>query len=203
MPSDSLTQPQPEADENRLKKLKAGCPATWREILSQYGPQLLSYATRMLGDKGAAEEVLQDSLVNIYRNIESFDGRCSIKSWMYRAVHNSAIDEIRRRKRYVEMGSDPEQSFFTADGKWQEDYPGLYGGVSKHFDDKRMLEVVSEEINQLPHTLRDALLLKEVEGLDKEEICATLGINEGNLRIRVHRARAALRAVVMKKMKAN
>ena len=51
----------------------------------------------MLGDKASAEDVVQDALVNVFRTIDRFDGRCSIKSWLYRAVRNRAIDEIRRQ----------------------------------------------------------------------------------------------------------
>ena len=155
----------------------------------------------MIGDRGKAEEILQDSLMNIFKNIDSFDERCSIKSWIYRAVHNRSIDEIRRRKRYVDVGDDPEKNYFDTAGHWQEGCTGWDGHASKQLDDKRMLDVVSKQIDHLPHAHREVLLLKEVEGLDGKEICAALEISAGNLRTSIHRARAALRSAVVQTMK--
>ncbi len=94
MHGDEVPQEEPYTEKSQIDALKAGSPSAWREVLATHGPRLLAYATRMLGDRGTAEEILQDSLMNIYKNIDRFDGRCSIKSWMYRAVHNRSIDEI-------------------------------------------------------------------------------------------------------------
>lgn len=187
-------------EQAKLRTLKAGSPEAWRELFSCHGPRLLAYAARMLGDQGAAEEVLQDSLVNIYKNIDQFDGRCSIKSWLYRAVHNSAIDEIRRRKRYVDARQDALENYFNEAGRWRQDCPGWDGLAAKQLDERRLLRVVEQEINHLPHTHREVLLLKEVEGLDAQEICDSLNIAPGNFRIRIHRARVALRAAVVRVM---
>ncbi len=188
-------------ESTQIASLKEGCSIAWRELLSCYGPSLLAYATRMLGNKTTAEEILQDSLVNVYRSIDRFDGRCSIKSWMYRAVHNRSIDEIRRRKRFVDIGDDPEQDYFNTSGDWQENYRGWDGYAAKKLDDENLLRLVHKEMDNLPHAHREILLLKEVEGLKTDEICAALEITSANLRIRLHRARAALRASVGDKMK--
>ncbi len=180
-----------------LQPLKAGDAAAWREILSDYGPRLLAYATRMLGDRATAEEVLQDSLMNIIRTIDRFDGRCSLKSWLFRVVHNSAIDEIRRRKRYVPLSAEAQDDYFNTAGRWKNDCPGWDGLVAKNIDEKRLLNLVREKMNHLPHSHREVLLMKEVEGMNTAEICSALDISPGNLRIRIHRARAALRAAVV------
>ncbi|PCI46280.1 MAG: hypothetical protein COB49_08695 [Alphaproteobacteria bacterium] len=184
-------------ETGQVEALKAGESSAWKDILARHGPALLAYAARMLGDRGTAEEIVQDSLVNIYHTIGRFDGRCSIKSWLYRAVHNSAIDEIRRRRRYVDVGTDVLDNYFNEAGRWEHDCPGWDGPVPKRLDEKRLLTSVREQMDHLPHAHREVLLLKEVEGLDTEEICAALAISPGNLRIRIHRARAALRAAVV------
>lgn len=180
-----------------LAALKAGKPAAWCAVFVRYGPSLLAYATRLLGDRASGEEITQDSLVNIYRTIDRFDGRCSLKSWLYRAVHNRAIDEIRRRKRYVDVGDRGLEDYFNAAGRWRDDCPGWDGLAAKQLDDKRLLGRVREQMDRLPHAHREVLLLKEVEGLDSADICDALDISPGNLRIRIHRARAALRAAVV------
>ncbi|MBL4767494.1 MAG: RNA polymerase sigma factor [Rhodobacteraceae bacterium] len=186
---------RPETDQ--IDALKAGVPSAWQDLLACHGPALLNYARRMLGDRASAEEIVQDSLVKVYRSIDRFEGRCSLKSWLYRAVHNSAIDEIRRRKKYVDVGDEGEEKFFDAAGRWREDCQGWDGLAAKHLDEKRLLKVVQGQIDQLPHAHREVLLMKDVEGLGTPEICAALDISPGNFRLRIHRARAALRVAVV------
>ena len=185
------------AETAQVNALKAGDPSAWRDLLSCYGPSLLNYATRMLGDRGTAEEILQDSLVNIYRTIAGFEGQCSLKSWLYRGVHNRAIDEIRRRKRYVGVGEGGLEKAFDDKGHWKHDCPGWDGLAAKQYDEKRLLTAVGDQMHRLPHTHREVLLMKEVEGMCATDICAALEISPGNLRTRIHRARAALRAAVV------
>lgn len=194
MPGDRADHSQEYVE---VEALKAGTHSAWKILLALHGPALLNYAIRMLGDRGAAEEILQDSLVNIYHTIDRFEGRCSIKSWLFRAVHNSAIDEIRRRKRYVNVSQEALDSYFDEAGHWINDCPGWDGLAAKQMDEKRLLKTVQDKIDQLPHAHREVLLLKEVEGLTTTEICAALEISPGNLRIRIHRARAALRAAAV------
>jgi RNA polymerase sigma-70 factor (ECF subfamily) len=186
---------------DQITALKAGDPDAWRSTLAVHGPRLLGYASRMLGDTSAGEEVVQDALVAAYRSVDRFDGRASIKSWLFRIVHNRAIDEIRRRKRYVDVGDDPEAAYFNASGRWDEPCAGWQGSIEDQIGAKRALERVRLAIEALPHAHREVLLLKEVEGLETAEVCETLGIQPGNLRIRLHRARGALRAVLVEEMK--
>ncbi|PCI21093.1 hypothetical protein COB64_01080 [Candidatus Wolfebacteria bacterium] len=181
----------------QVEALKAGMPSAWKDLLALHCPRLLGYVIRMVGDQATAEEIVQDSMVNIYHTIDRFDGRCSIKSWLYRAVHNCAIDEIRRRKRYVDVDQKGLEDYFDDAGRWKHDCPGWDGFATKQLDEKRLLILVREQLDLLPHTHREVLLLKEVEGLSTLEICAVLDIIPGNLCLRIHRARAALRAAVV------
>lgn len=203
MSDDGQYQQSSDPEKDMLIAFKAGSPEAWRDVLSQYGPRLLAYAHRMLGDRGVAEEIVQDSLVNIYQNRNNFEGRCSLKSWLFRAVHNRSIDEIRRRKRYIDVGDDPEENFFNAAGRWRQDFIGFDGLAAKELDDRKLVKTVRVEIDHLPHKYREILLLKEIEGLEPEEICAALEISSSNFRIRLHRARTALRAVVIQTVEGN
>lgn len=186
------------AEQELIDRLKAGDAQAWREAFATYGPRLLGYATRMLGDRSQAEEVVQDSLVAAYKAIGSFEGRAGLKTWLFRVVHNRSIDELRRRKRFVDVpDEDPEAGLFNARGKWALACPQWADRAEEQIDASRKLARVRLAIDQLPHNYREVLLMKEVHGLDTSEICDTLGISPGNLRIRIHRARKALRAAVV------
>jgi RNA polymerase sigma-70 factor (ECF subfamily) len=183
------------------EKLQAGDKATWHTVLHEHSAELLGYATRLLGDRDSARDVVQEALVGVFRTIERYEGRTNFRSWLFRAVHNRAVDELRRRKRYVyEAGEDPERGYFAGNGGWQSP-PGQWEErLGARLDAKELVDIVSREIETLPHEHREVLLLKEVYGFGSEEICEALGISPGNMRLRIHRARKALRAAVDRRM---
>lgn len=167
--------------------------------MSEHGPMLLGYASRMLNDRGLAEDVVQDALVSAFRNIGTFDGRASVKAWLTRIVRNRAIDVLRSRKRLVDMpDGDPDAGYFDERGRWAISCPRFPELGEEQLDSQRLLQRVRVEMDRLPHRQRDVLLLKEVHGFTTDEICAALDLEPGNVRIRIHRARKALRAAVLR-----
>ncbi len=186
------------AELELIERLKAGDGRAWKEAFATYGPRLLGYATRMLGDRSQAEEVVQDSLVAAYKAIGGFEGRAGLKTWLFRVVHNRCIDELRRRRRFVDVpDEDPEPAYFNERGRWADGCPQWADRAEEQIDASRKLKRVRRAIDELPHNYREVLLLKEVHGLESAEVCELLDISPGNLRIRIHRARKALRAALV------
>ncbi len=187
-------------DESELlAALREGDQAAWRRCLQANLPALIGYATRMTGDRASGEEAVQEALVTVYRGLDKFEGRCSLRSWMFRAVRSRALDELRRRGRMVVADDvDPMADAFDARGKWQEPPPGLGSLLDSRIDAKRALAQVRRQVDKLPHDLREIFLLREVQGLETAEICAALDITPENLRTRLHRARKQLRAQVVR-----
>ncbi len=187
-------------DETALiKRLQARDRQAWESVLGEHGPRLVGYATRVLGDKARAEDVVQGALLNVVRTIDSFEGRCSIRSWLYRAVHNRAIDTLRHESRYGEMSEEsPDTGMFGASGKWLE--PVADWKQENRLDARRTLVVVREELGRLPTAHREIIVLRESQGLDNAELADALGITVGNARVRLHRARQVLRAAVARRM---
>ncbi len=182
--------------------LQRGDGQAWRDVTEEYGPMLIGYATRLLKSRSAAEEAVQEAFVSVHAGLARFEGRCSVKSWLFRAVHNKAIDELRRKKRFVEPARDE-------DGEWERRFGGRMwaepprewaGSVGARIDAQRVLEVVKREVENLPHNHRQVLLMKEVHGLDSKEVCDVLEISPANLRVSLHRARRALRAAVEREL---
>ncbi len=186
------------SNPTELTRLQSGDAATWRAVLTEHGPMLLGYATRMLKDRALAEDVVQDALVSAYRKIGGFDGRSSVKAWLTRIVRNRAIDVLRGRNRLVEMpDGDPDAGYFDERGRWAISCPRFAPTGEKALDEQRLVDRLRVAMDALPHGQRDVLLLKEVHGFTTEEICAALDLEPGNVRIRIHRARKALRAAVL------
>lgn len=194
----STTGPK-RTDKELVAALKAGDQAAWREVMETYGAMLHGYATRMLKDRSAAEEVIQEAIVSVHAGFERFEGRCSLKSWLFRAVHNKAIDELRRNKRFASAPATEEgnwESRFDSKGSWNEPPAPWRSAAAAQIDAKRLLAAVREALPSLPHTHLQVLLMKEVQGLSSDEICDVLKITPANLRVSLHRARRALRLAV-------
>ena len=179
----------------RIAALRRNDPAAWRALLEEYLPRLTAYAQRMVKERGLAEETVQAAIVAVHASFSTFEGRCSLKSWLYRAVHNKAVDELRRARRFVEVDEGAE------DGAWEARFgerhwrnpPSAWEGAGAQLDARRVLEAVDRALVDLPHLHREVLLMREVHGLDPDEICEALAISPANMRVCLFRARRALR----------
>ena len=192
-----------QASEKELvAALQRGDGRAWRQVMEDYGPMLIAYATRLLKSRAAAEEAVQEAVVSVHGGIERFEGRCSLKSWLFRAVHNKAIDELRRNKRFATPSFDEEMEWERRFGArmWVDPPKRWAGTVDAKIDAKRVLNVVRGEVEKLPHTHRQVLLMKEVHGLSSKEVCDVLEISSANLRVSLHRARRALRTAVEREL---
>lgn len=182
---------------NELQRLKGRDPQLWRCVLQEHMPQLLGYTTRMVGGRSQAEDIVQSALANVLASIDGFEGRCSIKSWLFRAVHNKAVDHLRERRRWVHApDGDVGEDWFDKSGRWASPPQEWHRSADAQLDAKAKLAVVRCEIDKLPHLYRQVILLKDVHQNDNREIARMLELSPGNLRIRLHRARKALRIAV-------
>jgi RNA polymerase sigma-70 factor (ECF subfamily) len=152
-------------------------------LVESTGPGLVRYAARILGSVADAEDAVQESYVKAYDSLvlDRFDGRSSLKTWLYRIVTRTAIDLRRSRARRKRLTDAlPEGSI-----------DGL-AGADAHVA-LRELEVLFEE---LPEEQRSALVLRALEGFSNREIGEILECSEGAVEQRLMRARAALKAKV-------
>ncbi len=191
-------------EQQLVRALQSGDQKAWRDALETYGPMLVGYATKLLKNRHAAEEVVQEAVVSVHGGFERFEGRCSVKSWLFRAVHNKAIDELRRNQRFVKPRDDEDgrwEERFDSRGGWNSPPRGWQGSVGARIDARRVLDAVRDALPKLPHTHRQVLLMKEVQGLSSAEICDVLDISQANLRVSPHRARKALRAAVAERLR--
>ncbi|HEX9794467.1 MAG TPA: sigma-70 family RNA polymerase sigma factor [Planctomycetota bacterium] len=177
------------ADLVRAARLVARDEATAEELLRELGPEMLGFSRRMLGDPQRAEDVVQETLLAALGSADGYDGRVSLRAWMYGILRHKIFDSMRRagRERYV-SGDDPELSGFRPDGGWKKDVT-----FAPWDENAEVLAVVQRCIDDLPHGQREALLLRTVEGLSSQEAADLLDLSNANLRQIVHRARQSVR----------
>jgi RNA polymerase sigma-70 factor (ECF subfamily) len=177
-----------EDDQALLQGLRQGDELACTCFMKWYAPSMTRLALRMVGDPDEAEGVVQDSFIAACAKMESFRGESSLRTWLHRIVVNSALMRLRRRRpEHVTLDPDDEHLRIPKMLVDNEEQP-LEAVLANELG-----EELSRAIMQLPETLRTALVLREYEGLSTREAAETLGISESALKVRLHRARAALR----------
>lgn len=183
-------------DEHALVlRLKARDNAAFETLVRSHGPRLLSVARRVTGSEDDARDVLQDALLSAYRSMDGFAEESRLSTWLHRIVVNTALMRMRSRRRRPEEPIDELLPAWKADGHHEAkfvEWPDAERALSR----RETREVVRGAIAQLPDSYRDVLTLRDIEGLDTAETAGALGLTENAVKIRLHRARQALRTLL-------
>lgn len=154
---------------------------------------MIAVAQRLLGDRALAEDAVQDAFIAAFRNFENFENRSSIKTWLHRITVNAALMKLRKIKRRSEQILEPGQSGFDHNGLRIEAPWTRMASVEEALDLEQRREGVRNAIGRLPDNYRIVLLLRDIEGYRTGEVATLLDITPGTVKIRLHRARAALK----------
>ena len=199
------------ADETQLlARLRDGDEGSFAELIDRYQPALMSVATRYVGTRAVAEEVVQETWVGLLRGIDEFEGRSSLKTWLFRILVNTAMSRSRRERRCVPFSSlatSGEDETVEADRfidgpaeRWHGHWSAAPADWSTVPEERLLatetLGCVSRAIEALPPRQREVIVLRDVEGWSSEEVRDTLELSEANQRVLLHRARAKVRAAV-------
>lgn len=161
------------------------------EIVDRYAPGMLRYAMRMVGEQDLAADAVQEAFVSAWRNLDSFEGRSTLKTWLYRLAHRRVVDLLRVRR------AVPVDDEVLAH---QGDHPGsvTLGWTAPSTDplqavlDRELLDALRAALLELPEQQRATWLLREIEGMGYQEIAETLGTTAASVRGNLHRARTTL-----------
>ena len=154
----------------------------FREAYNMYAKRLFNTALRIVGRTEDAEDILQESFLEAFRNLQSFEGRASMGSWLHRIVVNRSVNLLKSR-RLILVEATPEMAE-TADT------------TDEIADLSLQVEQIRTALTQLPAGYRTVLTLHLFEGFDHEEISSILGIAPVSVRTQYHRARQALLKII-------
>jgi RNA polymerase sigma-70 factor (ECF subfamily) len=188
-----------------LKRARDGDGAAFGELAIAYHGELRAHCYRMLGSVHDAEDALQDALLRAWRGLPGFEGRSSVRSWLYAIATNAAVDSARRRSRRelpIDFGpaAVPGAALDAplTDPLWLEPYPDQWlepdAGQSPEarYEQRESIELAFVvALQQLPPLQRAVLLLREVVGFSTAEICSQLGASAPAVNSALQRARAA------------
>ncbi len=191
--------------DSELEALRAGNEAAFQSLIQRYHGPMFRLAMNYVGDRGVAEDVVQESWLTCLRSLDRFEGRSSLKTWLFGILVNVARSRRRKESRILPFASlwrrddsdsrrpTVDRSRFGSDGMWS-DGPRSWDNVpeSKVLG-AETLQNVRSAIDALPPKQRVVILLRDVAGFDAAEVSGLLGISAANERVRLHRARAAVR----------
>jgi RNA polymerase sigma-70 factor (ECF subfamily) len=189
----------------RLRNRERGA---FEELVRKNHSAMIRMALVHVADRAVAEEVVQDAWLAVLAGLDRFEGRSSLRTWLFGILIHKAKDRGVRERRHVnfsqledledgsEEGLDPSRfhpagelagSWALPPQPWDERTP------EKLLANKQAVEVMVRAIEELPKGLREVLIMRDIEGMASEEICALLKLTETNLYVRLHRARERVR----------
>jgi RNA polymerase sigma-70 factor (ECF subfamily) len=184
--------------------LRARDEAAFMALVDMYGPSLLRLAQLFVRDRAVAEEVVQEAWVGVLRGIDRFEGRSSLKTWLYRILTNTAKTRGVRESRSVPfsaLGGDEEDGPTVDPDRFQDahgQYPGGWRSFPDSWPEERLIgaetmEVIRRAIELLPPAQRAVVTLRDVQGWTSDEVRNALELSETNQRVLLHRGRAKVR----------
>ncbi|MER7668221.1 sigma-70 family RNA polymerase sigma factor [Kitasatospora sp. NPDC096128] len=195
------------ADNVLVERLLAKDEDVFRLLMGSWTPGMLRLARAFVTTNATAEDVVQDTWLAVLGALDRYEGRSSLKTWVYRILVNTAKNRAAKEGRTVPFGSLlPEDEgpavvpsrFRPSDdppaGHWAPgSKPQLWPGPEEHVLAGEIGRIVASALAELPQRHRLVVTLRDVEGYASEEVCDMLQISPGNQRVLLHRGRAAVR----------
>ena len=211
-PSDLRTEPATEPDASVLARLRDGDEAAFAELVDRWSPAMLRIARAYVATAQSAEDAVQDAWLGVLRGLSRFEGRSSLRTWVFTILVNQARTRGAREARTVPIADlgrddgmgptvDPDRFQGPSDphpGGWKPGArpAGWEGQPEGRALAGEALQLLASALTTLPPRQRTVVTLRDMQGLTPEEACAVLGITAANQRVLLHRGRAALRRVL-------
>ncbi|HEX2086072.1 MAG TPA: sigma-70 family RNA polymerase sigma factor [Solirubrobacteraceae bacterium] len=195
-------------DAQLVAALRRGDEAAFESLVRRHQSLMLRVARGYVRDPRVAEEVVQETWMALLEGIDRFEGRASLKTWLFRVLVKRAITRGTRERRQVPFSAlagddesgptvDPDRFLGPDHPRW----PGHWAAEPSNWEaipeqrllSRETLKLVQEAIERLPDRQRDVIVMRDVGGFGPEEVCAALGLSDGNQRVLLHRARAKVR----------
>ena len=195
-----------------VEQLRNGNEDAFVAMIDRYAPTMLRLAMVYVRAWAVAEEVVQETWMGILEGLGRFEGRSSLKTWMFRILTNCAKTRAQREGRsipfssledsdtdHAEQAVDPDR-FLPVDHRWPGHWVSFPSNWEEMLEDRILSQETSDCINRaieaLPPNQREIITLRDIEGWTSEETCAFRGISEVNQRVLLHRARSKVRRVL-------
>jgi RNA polymerase sigma-70 factor, ECF subfamily len=200
----------PTADEaDLLASLRRGDEDAFARLIDSHHPAMVRLAMNYVPSRAVAEEVAQEAWLAVLQGLHGFEGRSSLKTWIFRILMNRAMSRGQREHRSIPFSAlfdpakDPAEPAVDPDrfrgpndkwpGGWTQFPTSWEGAPEARLLARESLDYVAKAIDTLPSSQREVITLRDVEGWSSREVCNVLQITETNQRVLLHRARSKVR----------
>jgi RNA polymerase sigma-70 factor (ECF subfamily) len=198
---DLLTEPSPlpecPPDDELVARIQAGEVRLFETLMRRHNQRLFRMLRALLRHDAEAEDVMQEAYVRAFAHLGDFAGRASFSTWLLRIAANEAMARLRRGRRFlsaaVDIGDEEAEMVLSALAS-PERNPEDQAGTAE------LRSLLTEVIDALPERYRAVFVLREVEGLSTAETAEALELTAENVKVRLHRARALLRAALDRRL---
>ncbi len=186
---------QPATDEELIREAKSGDKSAFTSLVKRYEETVFRFSLKLCRDREKAEEALQDTFINVYRKLGSFDGKSKFSTWLYTIVANNCL--MKRRKTKLQALEEPLEALdapaVSPDGRFVHQIVRWEDTPADILLGKELRHLLDEAILKLPEIYRAVFVLRDVEGKSNEETAEVLHISQEAAKSRLRRARAFLR----------
>jgi RNA polymerase sigma-70 factor (ECF subfamily) len=193
MPKPSEKPKNDDKDSELIRAINAGRQDLFYELVKRYEKSLYNFGLRMCDNPSDAEDMVQDTFLNVFKYLDGFRYETKFKNWLYRVATSACLKKKRRSK----FAPDRELSldeFLPADeSAVSADLPRWASQPLNQVLDEELGGVITQALIELPEKYRLVIVLRDVEGFSTQEAAEILGLSATNIKVRLHRARLFLR----------
>jgi RNA polymerase sigma-70 factor (ECF subfamily) len=179
-----------EKDQNLVQRVQRGDKVAFEMLFTKYQRRVSRLVSRFVRSEAEDEDIVQESFIKAYRALASFRGDSAFYTWLYRIAVNTAKNHlVSASKRPISLSQFEKND----DDDFQEDiFMSDAATPESELITKQIAETVNKSMNELPADLREAIMLREIEGMSYEDIADAMGCPIGTVRSRIFRAREAI-----------
>jgi RNA polymerase sigma-70 factor (ECF subfamily) len=188
-----------DPDADLLDRLRTGDEQAFVILVGRYRDAMLRLASGYVPSRAVAEEVVQDTWIGVLRGLSGFEGRSSVRTWVFRILVNRARTAGTRERRSVaieDMEPVVDQSRFDLAGGWISPPEAWIEQIDDRVAAAKMVGRLRLAIEDLPPRQREVVTLRDIEGLSSDDVCGVLEITDANQRVLLHRGRSKLRQIL-------
>lgn len=186
-------------DVELVDRLRAGDESAFASLVRQYQPRLLRLAEATVGSRAVAEEVTQETWLAVVRGVERFEGRSSLKTWLFHILLNRARSALSREQRAGRPDEGVELRFDKS-GAWASPPEPWADRVDERLAAEHLAARVQALLPKLSEGQREVVVLRDLEGMPPDDVGALIGVTDGNQRVLLHRGRTRLRHLLAEEM---
>ena len=179
-----------------LAQLRAGDEDAFGLVVQRYGGRMLATARRFLNNEYDAQDAVQEAFTSAFRALNKFNGEAMLSTWLHRIVVNASLVQLRSKSRRSEQPIETLLPRFDHDGEWIDEPVTWTDATQTILERRDSREMVRRCIERLPDKYRSVVLLRDIEELDTDETARSLATTANTVKVRLHRARQALKRLI-------